>query len=1316
MLIPRGRSKHPVLLCLWVTFLALPVFAQLRDAAAYSFKTIAGEAGSGSSDGIGGSAQFNHPAGVAADNAGIYVTDFYNHTIRKITTAGVVSTIAGFPGSPGSANGNNGAARFNSPAGIAADGAGNLYVADQNNDTIRKLTLSGTNWVVGTIAGLAGIPGTEDGTNNSARFFAPSGITADTNGNLYVADGGNQTIRMITRMANDWVVTTITGLARTADSLDGTNNSARFRDPQGIAMDYSGNLYVADTDNYTIRKITHIGTNWVVNTIAGTAGSIGTFDGTNGYARFGAANIAQPYGGPNSLTVDSLGNLYVTDSGNHTIREVMPFGSDWVVSTLAGLAGVSGTTDGVGSNARFDFPAGVTLDSSGNIFVADSHNNTVRKVTSAGVVRTAAGLTASAGGADGVGSNARFNFPEGVAVDSAGNIYLADTDNHTIRQISSAGLVTTVAGLAGNSGTSNGVAGNARFSFPSAVAVDGPGNIYVADTQNYTIRKITPAGVVSTISGSAGMPGTLDGTNSDARFSKPQGIALHGASDLYVADGASIRKVTKLDTNWVAITLKQIPGEAQGLALDSAGNIYVTAIDLISGTDLLLLRLTSMDTNWTVNTIGQWSASAASYRSDLALDSAGNIYVADAFNSVIRKITYANSNWVANIIGGAATRPGSADGDGIAAQFNVPQGIALDSAGNIYVADSDNNIVRKGVFTAYTPTNPVPYSPPAMNGQLVVILSPPEANGQWRLPWELGWRNSGEAATNLEADDYTIQLRNVPGWLVVPFCCPVTVTNNGTKFLTNQYYPTIGSVDTNTGGGSLTVNIGPSPPPEAGWHFLGDVTPSFPPGFPPGFTTNLLPGTYLIEFVPITNYSKPPNLSVPVFAGQPTVISVNYTLASARPDQVLFPFPVPVDSISRLTDYPFGFNGQLQTDVGYGSGVAVQTNVVLTAAHLVFDDQTLSYVSQAFWYFQQEAGLYSPQPLIARGWYVLSGYAAQRTNDLGHHYDVDESSAASRNLDVAALYFPRRVPWNGYGGYLPSDDTPNPWLTGTSLKMLVGYPVDGSLFGDTSITNGVMYQTAPQPYELSLSPDQVDNQRVYVAPWFLSYPGNSGGPFYVQLNGYYYPAAVYLGTLYNGSTYQSVVRAIDSDVVNLIGVAERDAGTGTNNTGGGVITIIPGQVSTSNPGYVQFQLAPPTAVQQGAAWRLVCDTCDTNYSTASNYTLRLTSTNAISVDFKPIPGWNLPTNQSVSVQPGQISTPSAFYVVSNPVLVATATLGIGLTGTTGTVYRIETRSSLNRGTWSALTTNTITSNGFNPALPPPAHGQPTAYYRAVWLP
>jgi len=1317
----------------------LPAAAQSVYSQVYTFSTLAGFSGAGSADGVGSAAQFSWPFGVAADiNGNVYVADTFNNTIRKITPAGVVSTIAGFAGTTGSADGTNSAARFNSPGALAIDSAGIIYVADIDNSTIRKITPAGTNWVVSTIAGSVGYIGSADGVGTNASFGYPRGVVVDSMGNLYVADTGNSTIRELTPVGTNWVVSTIAGSAGSIGSNDGTNSAAQFNGPSGIALDGATNLYVADKLNDTIRKLTPMGTNWVVRTIAGLATNAGSANGMNSAARFNS---------PVGITVESATNLYVADTFNFTIRKITPAGTNWVVTTWAGVAGNRGCADGTGTNASFYEPACIAASINGDIYVPDSGNNAIRKITTAGVVSTLAGMTGSIGSADGTGETARFNSPCGVTVDSAGNLYVADTDNHTIRRITSAGLVSTMAGMVGVLGNNDGPGSYARFSYPFGVAVDAGGNVYVGDYGNQEIRMITPAGVVSTLAGLARTTGTADGTNSVARFNCPSGVAVDGAGNVYVADylNDTIRKLTPVGTNWVVHTIAGLATNAgsadgtnstarfyapYGIVLDSATNLYVT-----DSSNNIVRKLTPVGTNWVVRTIaglatnagsadGLGSAARFNNPAGIAVDNAGNLYVADMYNQTIRKMTPAGTTWMVTTIGGVVGWFGSADGTGSAALFNWPFGVAVDNAGVLYVADTYNNTIRKGVFTAYGAANAVSHSPPPMTNSLTVWLQPTNANGQWRFPWELGWHNSGDTVSNLVAGNYPVEFSTVPGYLVIPFTGPVilpnivvvtnqnvVVTNQvGYVVVTNQYYPTLSTVNTNNGG-TLTVSLGPNPPGGAGWGFLGNS----PPWYPSGYSTNLVAGTYLIEFAPVSGRVTPPNLSVQVQAGLTTLLAENYLLAQSAPGGVLLPTLVPSANINDLTDYPFGFNGQLESDVGYGSGVAVQANVVLTAAHLVFNDQTLSYVSQAYWYFQEEAGVFEPDPLAARGWYVLSGYAEQRTNDL-EIYAPDTSTPQSRNLDVAALYFlsPVAGPGGGYGGYLPSDESPNPWLTSTAEKMLVGYPVDGSQFGDATIVPGEMYQIGPQPYPLVLATDQVTNQQeVYTATWFLSYPGNSGGPVYVQLNGYYYPAGVYLGTLFNGAVpYASAVRAIDSEVVNLITNAATLGDTGTNNAGGGVITIIPTQVSASNPGYLQCQLAPPAAVQAGAAWRLQGDTA---WSTATNYTRAVSKTNAIVVQFKPIAGWNLPMNQTVMVFPGQIISQTAFYAVTNPVLVAGKSVGLGITGTTGTVYQLQGRTNLTSGSWLPVSTNTILTNGFNLLLPNPATNGNPIFYRAVWL-
>ena len=423
--------------------------------------------------------------------------------------ASKLSLLAGSVGGFGSQDGTGTAARFSFPTGVAIDSGGNVYVADSANDTIRKITPAG---MVTTLAGTAGADGSADGTGSAARFLYPAGIAIDSAGNLYVADAGNATIRKITPSA---VVTTLAGTAGVKGGNDGLGAAASFESPGSLAIDSAGNIYVTDVFELhldgtilasSVRKITPDG---AVTTLAG--GAPGSGDGTGASASFK---------GPQGIATDSAGNLYVADWGNNTVRKITPAG---VVTTLAGTAGVIGSTDGSGPAASFDGPSGAAIDSAGNIYISDSNNATIRMVTPAGVVTTVAGASSKPGSADGTGSSARFNRPSGEATDSAGNVWVADTGNSTIRKVTPAAVVTTLAGAAAVQGSADGTGPAASFNLPTSAATDGAGNIYIADANNAIVRKITPEGVVSTLAGSAGIIGSADDAGAAASSSIRQG-------------------------------------------------------------------------------------------------------------------------------------------------------------------------------------------------------------------------------------------------------------------------------------------------------------------------------------------------------------------------------------------------------------------------------------------------------------------------------------------------------------------------------------------------------------------------------------------------------------------------------------------------------------------------------------------------------------------------------------------------------------------------------------------------------------------------
>lgn len=470
-------------------------------------------------------------------------------------------------------------------------------------------------------AGQPGGAGNADGTGNAARFGKPFGLTMDRNGNLYIADADNHTIR---KMTSSGVVTTLAGSAGRQGHDDGVGVAASFNCPYGIAVDVAGNVYVADTANYTIRKITPTGT---VTTLAGNAGYSKIIDGTGVTANFQW---------PRGIAIGNDGNLYVADAS--TIRKVTSTG---VVTTIAGCTWSSGSVDGIGSEARFSAPDGLIVDGSGNLYVTDPGNYTIRKVTVDGTVTTLAGSAGNQGADDGTGSSARFTNPFSIAIDNSGNLYVGD--GNRIRVVTSLGEVTTLPLF------------NENFYF-GGIAIDDANNLFVTDPFNNRIWRRTSAGIAAVIAGEADRSGDLDGTNSAAQFRKPEGVAVDSAGNLYVADicNNTIRMVTPAGNVTTIAGQPLVSGSADGI--NNSARFYSPT--------------------------------------GLALDRDSNIYVADSGNHTIRKITHAE-NWNVTTFAGKPGNRGYADGTGDSAQFNTPRGIAVDSTGNLYVADCENSVIRK---------------------------------------------------------------------------------------------------------------------------------------------------------------------------------------------------------------------------------------------------------------------------------------------------------------------------------------------------------------------------------------------------------------------------------------------------------------------------------------------------------------------------------------------------------------------------------------------------------------------------------------------
>ena len=660
----------------------------------YVISTIAGGAPP-PTPAVARSASIGDPTRLATDAAGnVYFGSL--HSVFKVDAAGTLTRVAGNarPGNSGD-GGPAAAAQLSFPMGLAADTAGNLFVADRDASVVRKIAANG---IITTVAG-SGVPGFagDGGAATSAQINGPYGVAVGAGGSLYIADTGNNVVR---KVSPDGAIRTVAGTGTPGYLGDGgAALSAWLNAPEAVAVDAEGDLYIADTFNGRIRRV---GTDGVIATVAGV-GSTGIYSGDGGPARSAAISL------PTDVALDGAGTLYLADFGNTRVRMV----SGGIITTVAGQTNGAPLTEGQAAvNARLEGPTGVSVDSGGNIYFVEAGIGSgtglavgdyrVWKVSTAGIIGTLAGNGIPNYSGEGVAPTAaQLNGPAGVAVSRFGVIYIADTQNQRVRATSTAGGYALVT-LAGN-GTPgfNGeiiLPRDAQLNRPLGVAADDAGNWYVADTANNRVRKVQPGGNLFTIAGNGNASYYGDGgQGTKASVNQPEGVAADALGNVYIADTLdnAIRKVTP-DGVITTLAGTGTPGYSgdggpanvarltlpRGVAVDSAGNVYVAD----SGNNQVR-RIDARGTITTVDTGGSLSDPRG-----VAVDRAGSIYIADTGNRVVRRVS---PGALVTTIAGNGTCCYSGDG-GLAldAQLNQPWGVAADASGNVYVADPANNAVR----------------------------------------------------------------------------------------------------------------------------------------------------------------------------------------------------------------------------------------------------------------------------------------------------------------------------------------------------------------------------------------------------------------------------------------------------------------------------------------------------------------------------------------------------------------------------------------------------------------------------------------------
>lgn len=634
----RGRRmRRPVMIALAV-LLSLP---GMVHAAPEEIRTIAG--GATGDGGPASTAALNDARGVAVDGQGnLYIADEFNHRIRKVTPNGTISTVAGngitgFSGDGGAAT----SANLLLPTDVAIDPSGGLFIADFGNRRVRRVDPAG---VIRTVAG----GGTQTGNGipaTMATLTGPSGIAADAQGNLFIADQFAHVVRKVDPMGN---ISTVAGTGVEGYSGDGgPATSAKLNGPRELSLDPTGALFIADERNQRIRRVA----GGIISTVAG--------NGTPGASGDGGAATSASLWYPVDVAVAG-GDLYIAEGTR--VRRV----SGGIITRYAGFgtgAGIGGTDElgdgGPATEASLFIPIGVALDSTGNLYISDHLQRRVRRVDLGGTITTVVG-NGGYGGDGGPADQATLSDPLGMALGPSGALYVADSRNHRIRRISSSGSISTVAGrtpdgFVGRFSGDGGPATEAQFSFPRDVAVGVDGTLYIADSLNQRVRKVAPDGIVSTIAGNGSPLSSGDGgPATSAGITFPGSVAVNATGTLYISDYNN--RIRRVDTQGIITTIAGTG--AAGFAGDG----------------------------------GPATSALLNHPGGISLDRAGNLYIADIDNHRIRKV---DRFGIISTVAGSAESGFSGDGGpATSARLAAPRDVTSDPCGNLYIADFGNHRIR----------------------------------------------------------------------------------------------------------------------------------------------------------------------------------------------------------------------------------------------------------------------------------------------------------------------------------------------------------------------------------------------------------------------------------------------------------------------------------------------------------------------------------------------------------------------------------------------------------------------------------------------